>query len=77
MANNGKDTNGSQFFITCDDLPFLNGEYTIIGHVIKGFDTARMIANNCGDLTGKLKCNVKIKDTGIYNFNQYYSNLKV
>ncbi len=32
MANRGKDTNGSQFFITDAALPFLNGGYTIFGH---------------------------------------------
>lgn len=38
MANAGKNTNGSQFFITfqAKDLDFLNGKYTIFGSVQAG-----------------------------------------
>lgn len=38
MALDGKDTGGSQFFITLLPQPHLNGRYTLFGHVRDGFE---------------------------------------
>jgi len=49
MANAGRDTNGSQFFITFGPQDFLNGGYTIFGQVINGMDVVNGITRRDPD----------------------------
>ena len=49
MANAGRDTNGSQFFITFGPADFLNGGYTIFGQVIEGMDVVNGITRRDPD----------------------------
>jgi cyclophilin family peptidyl-prolyl cis-trans isomerase len=49
MANAGRDTNGSQFFITFGPADFLNGGYTIFGQVIEGMDVVNNITRRDPD----------------------------
>ena len=43
MALSGKDTGGSQWFITHSPQPHLNGRYTIFAHVVRGMDVVGRI----------------------------------
>jgi cyclophilin family peptidyl-prolyl cis-trans isomerase len=49
MANAGRDTNGSQFFITFAPADFLNGGYTIFGQVTEGMDVVNAITRRDPD----------------------------
>jgi cyclophilin family peptidyl-prolyl cis-trans isomerase len=44
MALSGKDTGGSQWFVTHSPQPHLDGGYTVFGRVIRGMETVDRIA---------------------------------
>ena len=62
MANTGMPhTSGSQFFITLDKTPWLNGHHTIFGKVKEGMDVVRRIGHSETDMADRPLEDVVIK----------------
>lgn len=45
MANSGQNTNGSQFFITLKETPWLDGKHTVFGEIVIGQETVDSIGS--------------------------------
>jgi len=66
MANHGKDTNGSQFFIMLTKARWLDGKHVVFGKVIRGFDVVKTLGDVPSDpLTALPKTKVTILDCGV------------
>jgi len=62
MANSGKNSNTSQFFITFTQIPRLNGKHVIFGKVIEGEDVLQRIQQLSNDSQNTLQ--ILIADCG-------------
>ncbi|EPZ33303.1 Cyclophilin-like peptidyl-prolyl cis-trans isomerase domain-containing protein [Rozella allomycis CSF55] len=70
MANAGsKDTNASQFFITCAPLPKLNRKHVVFGKVVSGLEITKEL-ESLGSKTGITSKVIKIRDCGLIEMNQ-------
>jgi cyclophilin family peptidyl-prolyl cis-trans isomerase len=63
MANAGKNTNGSQFFLCTEKTTWLDGKHVVFGKVINGMDVVSAI-EQVGSESGKTRVPVMIADCG-------------
>jgi cyclophilin family peptidyl-prolyl cis-trans isomerase len=66
MANAGKNTNGSQFFITFTKTPWLDGNHVVFGKMIEGNDVLNKI-EEYGSNSGRTSAEIKISDCGEFH----------
>lgn len=66
MANKGPATNGSQFFVTFDKAPHLDGKNTVFGRVIEGWETLDKMEDVQIDKKNRPRDSIKIRNVIVH-----------
>jgi peptidyl-prolyl isomerase F (cyclophilin D) len=63
MANAGRDTNGSQFFLCTVATPWLDGRHVVFGSVVQGMEVVKAI-EGFGSPTGETSAKIIVANCG-------------
>jgi peptidylprolyl isomerase len=74
MANAGPATNGSQFFITHKETPWLDGRHTVFGHVVSGQEVVNAIVQ--GDVIESITIKRVGKEAKRFDAAETFTKLK-
>jgi peptidyl-prolyl isomerase F (cyclophilin D) len=64
MANAGRNTNGSQFFLCTARTDWLDGKHVVFGQVVKGYSVVKAI-ETVGSSSGSCAHSVLVKECGL------------
>ena len=64
MANAGRNTNGSQFFICTSKTAWLDGKHVVFGVVEKNYELVKLI-ESYGSRSGTPSADIVIRDAGL------------
>ena len=73
MANHGRHTNASQFYIMLTKARWLDGRHVVFGKVVRGFEVVDMLANLEADDQARPLKQVTIVDCGVNDMDKRYT----
>jgi len=71
MANAGKNTNGSQFFVLFKDTPWLDGRHVVFGKLIEGLDVLDAMEGVRTGRSDRPSRDIVIADSGVIGTEPY------